>query len=294
MAAAAEEITLPVVDLASPEAGKGLMAAFRDLGVASVVNHEVDDPAGLLRAVRNLFLDISSSSQGYIPPFAESGSSLVEAKEGFAFGDIMDLPPDLTERPALERAYADFYRTSRAIVDALETDVPALRGCCDTNATALARLFHYLPSNRDLGSSPHTDWGLLTLVLSDDAADRDAALEVWHDSKWRRVRVPDPTALVVNAGDYLALVSPLRSPRHRVVVRRRHRYSLVFFYYPDYNATVPEPRPDLDLSLFDCQVVADDDLGRTCAADYQGADLTFGDYVARKWREVARPALLAR
>mmetsp|Transcript_3397 Transcript_3397/g.10503 ORF Transcript_3397/g.10503 Transcript_3397/m.10503 type:complete len:137 (+) Transcript_3397:761-1171(+) len=131
---------------------------------------------------------------------------------------------------------------------------------------------------------------MLTLVLSDDAD--DPALQIWHRGVWRPVRSA-AGALLLNAGDYLALVSrgASLSPRHRVVspTPPRDRVSLVFFYYPDYNATIPAFDHASSLSLLECQV-ASDRAEASCANARLPDRLTFGDYIARKWREVSRPS----
>jgi isopenicillin N synthase-like dioxygenase len=79
-----------------------------------------------------------------------------------------------------------------------------------------------------LGSSPHTDWGFLTLILADDVRglqfipkrlqQRKGAAGVTNQD-W--VDVPYvPGSLVVNGGDYLSMISHgvYHSPIHRVVI----------------------------------------------------------------------------
>lgn len=138
-----------------------------------------------------------------------------------------------------------------------------------------------------------------------DADQLTPALEIWYGERWRPVRVTaGRNALVVNAGDYLSLVSRgvSRSPRHRVVspLPPHHRFSLVFFYYPNSDSTIPlTTESDADLSLLECQVATD--LQASCAnlrlqnmrkGIARGQNqVSFGEYIAEKWREVARPSV---
>lgn len=71
-----------------------------------------------------------------------------------------------------------------------------------------------------LGSSPHTDWGFLTVILADEVGGlqfipkgRSLAEDSWVDVPF----VPD--SLIINGGDYLKLISGgvYHSPIHRVL-----------------------------------------------------------------------------
>ena len=105
---------------------------------------------------------------------------------------------------------------------------------------------HVAPSVPRTGSSPHTDWHVLTVVLQDTTG----GLQV-HDAygEWRDVPAK-PGELVVIVGDYTALLSDgrFRSPVHRVLLPPpgQERFSFTFFYYPSYDAplgsvSVPSP-----------------------------------------------------
>jgi len=109
------------------------------------------------------------------------------------------------------------------------------------------RLFHYLTPhekydavNNDgksaIGSSPHTDWGYLTLIMAEEAG-----LEANIDDEWVTIEpLPkEENAFLINCGDWLAYHTRGRyvSPLHRVrAAVDRERFSSVFFHYPDYNA----------------------------------------------------------
>lgn len=130
---------------------------------------------------------------------------------------------------------------TRALSVALGMDEDYLPSYCTEGDTiSLMRLFHYFPykkadniseSTTRIGSSPHTDWGFLTLILQQEGV---TGLQV-ADDKGEWVDVP-PIAgtLLVNAGDYLSLLTNGRivSPLHRVMTGSEERLSAVFFYYP--------------------------------------------------------------
>jgi isopenicillin N synthase-like dioxygenase len=99
------------------------------------------------------------------------------------------------------------------------------------------RLLHYPPTQdhvgdsrrRQLGSSAHTDFGFITLLLQDE----NPGLEV-HDQKTGRwIGVPpNKDAYVVNMGDMISTVTGglYKSSIHRVMNNTpKDRYSVVFF-----------------------------------------------------------------
>mmetsp|Transcript_25466 Transcript_25466/g.42485 ORF Transcript_25466/g.42485 Transcript_25466/m.42485 type:complete len:715 (-) Transcript_25466:2805-4949(-) len=93
---------------------------------------------------------------------------------------------------------------------------------------------HGLPRGlRLLGSSPHTDWGFLTIIMADNVQGLQflpksvstsipgQKMEEEEEEEKRWIDVPHiPGSLVINAGDYLQLVSKgvYHSPVHRVLV----------------------------------------------------------------------------
>jgi len=73
------------------------------------------------------------------------------------------------------------------------------------------------PAKRQLGSSEHTDWGFLTLILQDGAGGLEFALREGRGKPvWVPV-TPVPGALVCNGGDFLSLLTRGRySPAREV------------------------------------------------------------------------------
>jgi isopenicillin N synthase-like dioxygenase len=115
---------------------------------------------------------------------------------------------------------------------------------------SLMRLFHYFsnatqpgawPGLPRIGSSAHTDWHLLTIVVQDTTG----GLQVRRASppfEW--VDVPAVEGeLVVIVGDYLSALSGGRytSPVHRVLLppAGSERFSFTYFRYPHYDSLVP-------------------------------------------------------
>jgi isopenicillin N synthase-like dioxygenase len=158
---------------------------------------------------------------------------------------------------------------------------------------SLMRLFHYFNQGSEevqrhlqgatdasaqehamLGSSLHTDWGFLTVILADEVGGLQfipRGGDVRSEADW--VDVPYiPGSLIINGGDYLSLISKgvYHSPIHRVLtpgsrgtqagahtavqavqavdgtsepsnagaVGSRDRYSFVLFFYPAYESPV--------------------------------------------------------
>lgn len=89
---------------------------------------------------------------------------------------------------------------------------------------------------RDLGISPHSDSGFLTVLAQGSVA----GLEVWHAGKWHLVK-PIPGAFVVNVGDMCQVLTNGRykAPLHRVLASGPEpRYSAAFFFSPAHEAEV--------------------------------------------------------
>ncbi|KAJ3408660.1 hypothetical protein HDV05_004791 [Chytridiales sp. JEL 0842] len=213
-------------------------------------------------------------TRGYIGIGGESGGSALEVKEAFSYGynwDPLKPPTNPLQGPnvypiaeALDNRWkADLNEFYEAAVEAarattrclaLAMDLPQLPGYCEGGETiSLMRIFRYYPYTKAstnsnsytpdvdrIGSSPHTDWGFLTLIASTKPGLQMVLPS--SESKDAYVTVnPVPGTFVVNAGDYLSLITRGRvvSPLHRVVTAEEERTSFVFFWYPRYEARIP-------------------------------------------------------
>ncbi|KAK8939071.1 Flavonol synthase/flavanone 3-hydroxylase [Platanthera zijinensis] len=110
---------------------------------------------------------------------------------------------------------------------------------------ATLRLLHYEgkvsnPSKGIFGCGAHSDYGFLTLLMTDDVVglqickDKDARPQVWE------YVAPLKGAFVVNLGDMLERWSNniFRSTLHRVVIDGQERYSFAFFLDPNHDCVV--------------------------------------------------------
>ncbi|KAA8539220.1 hypothetical protein F0562_025912 [Nyssa sinensis] len=92
-----------------------------------------------------------------------------------------------------------------------------------------------------LGMPPHSDYGLLTLLLQDEVK----GLQIQHEGKWVTVE-PMPNSFVVNVGDHLEITSNGRykSVLHRVLVNSsKSRVSVASLHSLPFNCVVsPSPK----------------------------------------------------
>jgi isopenicillin N synthase-like dioxygenase len=149
-----------------------------------------------------------------------------------------------------------------------------------------------------IGSSPHTDWGLLTVIMQDNTG----GLQFRHNNEWKDV----PTvanALVINAGDYLHILSEGRyhSPVHRVLCppKGKERTSFVFFYYPGFDTTLtfkgsskvkPSQHSEQKEGVYNTLVQMEADIhGDKISSSHDDSEnrVTFGDYILQKWHGVS-------
>ncbi|KAI1316966.1 hypothetical protein EDD11_009210 [Mortierella claussenii] len=233
---------------------------------------------------------------------------------------------DQSQRNAFKSILQEFYLNVcevakgllKGISLALALPEDELAKYCTTSETiSFMRLFHYLPYDEQqhaaqIGSSAHTDWGFLTLILSPS---KTVGLQLFHDNRWQDVPSIENT-LVVNGGDYLSLLTggKLISPLHRVVSNgQEERYSMCCFYYPDYDAKIPLLVQDQEkrgqaasgnYSLLRDQRAEDEQLtehsddktggadggqdARSVATQLLNGDINFGDYIVSKWTQVYR------
>ena len=148
--------------------------------------------------------------------------------------------------------------------DKLDKNMSALRVICYPEQ-------HEAPQPGQLRSGAHTDYGTLTILMSDRAA---GGLQAQHrDGHWVDI-MPEPGSYVVNIGDVMQIWTNDRwvSTMHRVVnppaeqADTARRHSVVFFHQPNYDAQIETLSP--------CR-------GPNNTSRY--APFTYGEHWTRKW-----------
>lgn len=147
-------------------------------------------------------------------------------------------------RPAMLQYVQEVDALARYIVRllALGLDLPA--ESLDhyfTHPTTFLRALHYPPQppveDDQMGSAPHTDYGIITLLAQDDSG----GLQVRpRGGDWIEAP-PIADTYVLNVGDMLARWSNGRlvSTPHRVINRSGHdRYSLPYFFDPSMDSMI--------------------------------------------------------
>ncbi|KAJ3304564.1 hypothetical protein HDV03_002517 [Kappamyces sp. JEL0829] len=251
--------------------------------------------------------------RGFIGLGEESGGSGREEKQGFAYG--FQWPDQAKPKNKLQGPnvwppeydpavcadlFDDCSKLNKILVRLLarlytSDEMSWQQLCQDGDSISIMRLFHYFATEHELlGSSPHTDWGFLTIIKCDESIpglqlatkDRDGAVQ-WNDVAAAPPGEADSEDWwIVNGGDFLSLMTKGKSlsPYHRVVSTRSERISFVFFAYPSYDCPTPAHFAP-DLSLFTNQSVDAAAMGTRTARIDQSC---FGDFINEKWASVGR------
>jgi isopenicillin N synthase-like dioxygenase len=110
---------------------------------------------------------------------------------------------------------------------------------------ALLRCNYYpkrskLMSNRDFGIAPHTDYGCLTLLFTDGTPGLEVELP---NKKWEKVTA-NKDEIIVNFGDMLEIWSKkqIKATPHRVIGGNKERFSIPFFFNPQYDTIISEDK----------------------------------------------------
>lgn len=195
-----------------------------------------------------------------------------------------------SQPPGFRAAMEAYARRMNALADTLmRLFATALDLPDDFFAPALARNMSALrlicypeqaspPEAGQLRGGAHTDYGTLTILLSDQAA---GGLQARHrDGTWVNI-TPEPGRYVVNIGDIMqrwtndrwvsTLHRVINPPADRAATARRH--SLVFFHQPDPDALITV--------LPSCQ-------GPGNPSRY--APVTYRDHWLGKWQATRKPA----
>jgi len=236
--------------------------------------------------------------RGYFRVGDELTSGLPDQKEGLYFGE--ELPSDhplvvagtplhganlFPEHPAgLRDAVLEYMEAMKHLGHRLMAGVALSLGLKEDyfaeeftrEPLSLFRIFNY-PPPRDptlWGVGEHTDYGLLTILMQDDAG----GLEVKSQSRWVAAP-PVPNSFVCNIGDMLDRMTQglYRSTPHRVRnPLPRNRLSFPFFFDPNFFAQV---RP---IALPKGLAKPDDHAERWDKASVRLFQGTYGEYLLGK------------
>ena len=106
---------------------------------------------------------------------------------------------------------------------------------------SLLRCNYYPPrksmlSNKDYGIAPHTDYGCLTILLTDN----NPGLEIKNPSDEWELVLPKDEEIIVNFGDMLEFWSneKIKATPHRVFGNSDERFSIPFFFNPQYDTII--------------------------------------------------------
>lgn len=272
-----------VGSLSAQQMAADIIRACETIGFFYVVGHGMAQPRidAALAAMQGFFAlppdikrryAVDSNHRGFhaLGGAVMPGAAHPDQKEFFQIG--VDLPPDHplvcagqplrgpnqwpVEVPGFQTAMSDYFAGVAAIGEQLLRFVAIGLGA---DPEHFARAYHiplqrtqglYYPPMRsgqaaaELGLSPHTDYGCLTLlyqpVLADDD-DHSGGLQVrTPDGDWIDAP-PIAGSFVVNIGDLLQRWSNdrLRSTWHRVINRKAApRYSIATFFDPDFDAVI--------------------------------------------------------
>jgi len=109
------------------------------------------------------------------------------------------------------------------------------------NQMSLLRCNYYPPrkstlSNKNYGIAPHTDYGCLTILITDN----NPGLEIKNPSNDWELVLPEEGEVVVNFGDMLELWSnkKIKATSHRVYGNNTKRFSIPFFFNPQYDTII--------------------------------------------------------
>lgn len=286
--------------------------ACRESGFFYVVGHGVDE--GLQARLRELSREFFAQDveaklrirmalggrawRGYFRVGDELTSGRPDQKEGLYFGT--ELPPDHplvqagtpmhgpnlfpAEPAGLREAVLEYMAALTQLGHRLMAGLALSLGLEESyfadrytgEPLTLFRIFNYPPpSDPELwGVGEHTDYGLLTILLQDDAG----GLEVRSRSGWVAAP-PVPGSFVCNIGDMLDRMTQgvFRSTPHRVRnPAPRDRLSFPFFFDPGFFARVqPIDLPGVEAPPGD----QDERWDRANIHAFQG---TYGEYLLNK------------
>ncbi|KAK9211643.1 hypothetical protein WN943_001020 [Citrus x changshan-huyou] len=240
------QTVLNCIDLSSADIQQSvslLKQACLDCGFFYVVNHGIS---------QEFMEEVFSQSKRFFKMPLNEKMKVLRNEKHRGYTPVLDelLDPDTQVRVCLIYFVSAPREVAKAVariialaldLDADFFDKPEMLG----QAIATLRLLHYEgqisdPSKGMYGAGAHSDYGLITLLATDEVAglqickDRDAKPQLWEDV------APMKGAFIVNLGDMLERWSNciFKSTLHRVLGTGRERYSIAFFVEPSHDCLV--------------------------------------------------------
>ncbi|KAL4575259.1 hypothetical protein LXL04_022101 [Taraxacum kok-saghyz] len=263
-------IELPIIDFQQlqtmdrPQILKTLSEACREFGFFQVTNHGIEDEViGKMIDVSKRFFELPfEERQRYMSNNLHEpvryGTSFNQNNDGvFCWRDFLKLSCHPIEDFAslwpsspvdLREAVGEYSTKTRHLYERVMEAIIESLGVRDEksiveNGTQLMMVNCYPPCPEPeltLGLPPHSDYGLLTLLLQDQVE----GLQIQHNGRWVTVK-PIANSFVVNIGDQFEILSNGRykSVVHRVAVNSmRSRLSVASLHSARENVT---PLPEL-------------------------------------------------
>ncbi|CAI0442782.1 unnamed protein product [Linum tenue] len=212
--------TTPGAAKEKEEAIRRIREACSDSGMFLIVNHGVPAEAldETLAVAREFFAGPDEEKLKWSPRPPEPGAAATMPME------------------VMERTFEYFVKTVAPLIETLINDAlglppDLLRQYNSERQWDVMLAYHYFKATetKKVGSHPHKDPNLFTVLLQDDVG----GLEFLRgDGEWIPVS-PVPHSLIVNVGDVVQVLSngEFKSVAHRVVSpREKDRYSLAFGY----------------------------------------------------------------
>jgi isopenicillin N synthase-like dioxygenase len=176
---------------------------------------------------RNKNIIDKESGLGFMPlTFGKINKNQIEYRESFSYRPNM-------KNFEYDKQFETFFYSLRnkadkifqEVIESLGLDIENYRGAMSFSTLNISH-YPYHDQTR-CGIAEHSDWGLLTLLFTDNIG-----LQIYTNNEW--FDVPNiPNHFIVNIGDMLEIISNGRykSTKHRVITTKE-KYSIIFFYEP--------------------------------------------------------------
>ena len=265
-----ESLEIPTINIQSETIVDDVKSACENYGFFYVTNHQVNSMNNVFGQSKKFF-DLSteeklkyvcnSNNLGYTSfqdeTLSPSDQSCGDTKEGYYIGKDStsnNIWPPESLLPSWKDTITTYYNECIELGNTLIQIIAQTFGQpadyfndITQDKSAILRLLKYGhissdPLNGIYGAGQHSDYGLITLLSTNDVP----GLEIYLNNTWHPVP-PRPGMFIVNIGDSLQILTngKYKSTIHRVLINTttnsNDRYSIAFFYEPDFHAII-QPR----------------------------------------------------